>query len=347
MSAPQRRIAIVTDAWDPQVNGVVTTLGRTAACLRNDGHEVSIVSPALFRSVPCPTYPEIRLSVGAGPVMDRILERIDPEIVHVATEGPLGFAARACLLRRGLRFSTSYHTRFPQYLRARAPIPLQWSYAALRWFHRAAARVMVNTPSMRRELRQRGFRNLVVWGRGVDCGLFRPRDAAVLDLPRPIFAYAGRVAVEKNLDAFLSLDLPGSKLVIGGGPDAAMLQKRYPRAHFVGYRFGPDLAAHIASADVFVFPSRTDTFGLVLLEAMACGVPVAAFPVAGPRDVVHHGRTGVLDEDLRAAALAALRLDPAHCREAALARSWERATAEFARHLVIARSGDRLQAAAS
>ncbi len=331
------KIAIVTDAWSPQTNGVVTTLGRTAGCLESFGHDVRVLGPDSFRSVPCPTYPEIRLSLRPGRGLGCFLDEFEPDTVHVATEGPLGLAARRQLRRRRWRFTTSYHTQFPQYLRARAPLPVGWTYAALRWFHSAAARVMVNTPHVRDELAAQGFINLVHWTRGVDTTLFRPRDKGFLDLPRPIFVCVGRVAVEKNIEAFLSLDLPGSKLVVGGGPALGPMRRRYPAVHFTGYRYGEELAATIAAADVFVFPSLTDTFGLVMLEAMACGLPVAAFPVTGPLDVVEPGVTGVLDADLRKAALAALELDPQACVAHARHFTWEAATRQFEGHLVPAR----------
>jgi len=343
MSDPSgSRITIVTDAWEPQVNGVVSTLRRTAACLREFGCAVETLTPTTFRTVACPTYPEIRLSLLPGRGVQQMLDNFRPDAVHIATEGPLGMAARRYLRRRGLRFTTSYHTQFPEYVRARAPIPVGWTYRALRWFHNAATRVMVNTDSMRRGLETRGFRNVVIWGRGVDTELFRPGVAAALDLPRPVFAYAGRVAVEKNLEAFLSLDLPGSKLVIGDGPALEALKARFPKVHYAGYRFGQDLVAHLAAADVFVFPSRTDTYGLVMLEALACGLPVAAFPVPGPRDVVQPGVTGVLHEDLRTAALGALDIDRYACRDFAQERSWQRATHQFAQQLVNVRTGDRV-----
>jgi glycosyltransferase involved in cell wall biosynthesis len=327
------KIAIVTDAWHPQTNGVVKTLSTTADGLRSLGHEVAVIEPGLFRTFPCPTYPEIRLSWFPARTLDRLLAESAPEAIHIATEGPLGAAARRWCLRRRLAFTTSYHTQFPEYLRARAPIPLALSYAHLRRFHSAAARTLVATPTMQRQLEARGFHNIVRWTRGVDVDLFRPRDKGFLQLPRPIAMYLGRVAVEKNIEAFLRLDLPGTKVVVGDGPARAALEASYPAARFVGYKFGEELAAHLAAADVFVFPSRTDTFGLVLLEAMACGVPVAAYPVAGPIDVVRPNVTGVLDEDLRAAALGALQLDPTQCRAYALDHTWEVATRQFLSHL--------------
>ena len=322
-------IAIVTDAWLPQVNGVVRTLRRTIEELTKLGHRAEVIAPDGFRTIPCPTYPEIRLALLPGREVARRLEACAPDAVHISTEGPLGLAARRACLREGRPFTTAYHTRFPEYVRARAPVPLTAGYTAMRWFHGAAARTLVPTPSMMRTLSDRGLRNLALWGRGVDTGTFRPRGKDFLDLPRPVWLYFGRVAVEKGIEEFLRLDLPGSKLVVGDGPAAVMLRRRYPKATFAGYRHGEELASFIAASDVFVFPSRTDTFGLVLLEAMACGVPVAAYPVTGPLDVVVNGVTGVLHEDLAVAALQALALDPADCREHAMRQSWAAATRQF------------------
>jgi glycosyltransferase involved in cell wall biosynthesis len=323
------KIAIVTDAWRPQTNGVVQTLSTTAQTLRAGGHEVMAVEPNQFHTFPCPTYPEIRLAWFPYRRLSHLLREFSPDCIHIATEGTLGMAARSWCVRHRFPFTTSYHTQFPEYVRARAPIPLALSYAHLRRFHSAAARMMVATPTLQVQLETRGFRNIVRWTRGVEVELFKPGDKEFLDLPRPIFVYLGRVAVEKNIGAFLALDLPGTKLVIGDGPERRSLQAEFPAAQFVGYKFGAELAAHLAAADVFVFPSRTDTFGLVLLEALACGVPVAAYPVTGPIDVIENGATGVLDENLRAAALAALQLNPAHCRAFALAHTWEAATKQF------------------
>ena len=323
------KIALVTDAWLPQTNGVVRTLTITAERLSQAGHEVTAITPVDFRTVPCPTYPEIRLSLFAAGRVRRHLDALDPDAVHIATEGPLGMAARRWCVRRGRAFTTSYHTQFPEYVRARFPLPLAVSYAFLRWFHGSAAHTLVATPSMQNVLAKRGFRNLVLWSRGVDTELFRPRDEPCLELPRPIWLYFGRVSVEKGIEDFLALDLPGTKLVVGDGPATESLRRKYPGAVFTGYRFGDELARHVAAADVFVFPSRTDTFGLVLLEAMACGVPVAAYPVTGPIDVVVNGVTGVLSEDLRTAALAAINLDRHACREHALRYTWEAASRQF------------------
>ena len=327
------KIAIVTDAWRPQTNGVVQTLSTTAQTLRASGHEVMVVEPNQFRTFPCPTYPEIRLAWFPYRRLSQLLRDFGPDCIHVATEGTLGMAARSWCVRNRFPFTTSYHTQFPAYVRARVPIPLALSYAHLRRFHSAAARTMVATPTLQKQLETRGFRNIVRWTRGVDVELFTRGPKDLLDLPRPIFVYMGRVAVEKNIAAFLALDLPGTKLVIGDGPERRSLQAQFPATQFVGYKFGAELAANLAAADVFVFPSRTDTFGLVLLEALACGVPVAAYPATGPIDVIEHGRTGVLGEDLRAAALAALQLDPAHCRAFALAHTWEAATKQFVGNL--------------
>jgi glycosyltransferase involved in cell wall biosynthesis len=323
------RLALVTDAWLPQVNGVVRTLGHTIREIEAAGHEVTVISPADFRTIPCPTYPEIRLALFAGRTVRKRLDALEPDAVHVSTEGPLGLAARNWCVRRRRPFTTAYHTQFPEYVRARAPIPLSVGYAAVRWFHGRATRTLVTTPSMQRQLEARGLRNLHLWGRGVDTAVFRPRGKDFLDLPRPIWLYFGRVAVEKGIGDFLDLNLPGTKLVVGDGPACEELKRRYPSAVFAGYQHGEDLAAHISASDVFVFPSRTDTFGLVLLEAMACGVPVAAYPVTGPVDVVVDGVTGVLGEDLREAALAALQMDPAACRAHAVAHSWEASTRQF------------------
>jgi glycosyltransferase involved in cell wall biosynthesis len=323
------RVVVATDAWHPQTNGVVRTLATTVEHMRAGGIDVHVISPDQFRTIPCPTYPEIRLSLLAGGAVTRQLEQLQPTAVHVSTEGPIGLAARRWCVRVGHAFTTAYHTQFPEYIRARAPVPLSVSYAYMRWFHGAAKRTLVATPSMRRQLEAHGFDNIATWSRGVDSELFRPREKSFLSLPRPIWLYLGRVAVEKGIEDFLALDLPGTKLVVGDGPARPSLQARFPDVVFVGYKHGEDLARHVAASDVFVFPSRTDTFGLVLLEAMACGLPVAAYPVTGPVDVVANGVTGVLDEDLRAAALAALKLDPAACREHAVGYSWEACTRQF------------------
>jgi glycosyltransferase involved in cell wall biosynthesis len=328
------RILIATDAWAPQTNGVVRTLEQTITHLERAGHVVETITPQRFVTIGCPGYREIRLALGAEAGVLAQFEHFRADSVHVATEGPIGLAVRAFCRRHGIRFTTSYHTQFPEYLRERLPVPLAWSYALMRRFHRAGANCMVSTPSLRRQLEARGFRNLVRWRRGVDSALFRPRDKQYLDLQRPIAAYVGRLAVEKNLDAFLGMQWQGSQLVIGDGPERARLEHQYPQAHFVGYQRGEELARHLAAADVMVFPSLTDTFGLVNLEAMACGVPVAAFPVTGPVDVVRDGETGALDWDLAAAARRALKTSPQACRAWAEAHDWASCTREFETNLV-------------
>lgn len=327
------RILIATDAWHPQVNGVVRTLSSLARSAARLGVEIEFLSPEGFASVPLPTYPGLRLALPGRAEIARRIERIRPDAFHIATEGPIGFAVRAYCRRRGLPFTTSYTTRFPEYIRARLPIPETWTFYLLRRFHQAAAVTMVSTRSLMDELHGLGLRNLGMWTRGVDTEVFTPNNPVAYDLPRPIFAYAGRVAVEKNIEAFLALDLPGSKVVIGEGPQSEELKRRFPKALFVGLQEGTALAAHIAGADVFVFPSKTDTFGVVQLEALACGVPVAAFPVMGPKDVIGNNPVGALDEDLRAACMSALTLSREACRTFALAHSWENSARQFIQHV--------------
>lgn len=332
------RIMIVTDAWAPQTNGVVRTLSQTAEWLGRFGHEVRMLTPRDFRSIACPTYPEIRLSLLPRKTLVTRVAEFAPHALHIATEGPLGLAARRHCLKTGLRFTTSYHTQFPQYLRARLPIPIAASYWALHRFHGAAARTMVSTRSLRHDLTARGFKNLANWRRGVDTDVFKPGPKDFLSLRRPLAAYVGRVAVEKNIDAFLRMPWHGGKIVIGDGPERARLHAQYPQTLFTGFKFGEDLAAHLAAADIMVFPSRTDTFGLVNLEAMACGVPVAAYPVTGPIDVIEEGVTGALDEDLVRAAQRALTLDPQTCRAHALRFGWDASAREFESNLVFCRA---------
>lgn len=324
-----KRIAIVTDAWRPQINGVVTTLGYTARTLTELGYQIEIINPSQFKTIPCPSYPEIPLSLTTTKALFNRLGRFAPHSIHIATEGPLGWAARSACRKAGFPFTTSYHTRFPEYLRLRAPVPLSLSYAVMRYFHRPASRTMVATPALKKELEGRGFTNLALWTRGVDTSLFKPGSKDFLDAPRPIFLSMGRVAVEKNLEAFLALDLPGAKVVVGDGPAREELSRKYPDARFVGFRQGQELASFVAAADVFVFPSLTDTFGLVLLEAMACGVPAAAFPAPGPASIIVDGFNGSIDHDLRQAALRALKISAKNCREFALATSWEACSRQF------------------
>jgi glycosyltransferase involved in cell wall biosynthesis len=326
-------ILVATDAWEPQVNGVVRTLKSLANAVRKFDAAITFLTPDGFPSVAVPTYPGLRCALPRPREVAERIDRVAPDAIHIATEGPIGAVARHYCVKRGLPFTTSYTTRFPEYIAARVPIPEAWSYAALRYFHAAARVTMVSTPSLMAELAGRGFKNLGMWTRGVDTDLFRPERAIDLGLPRPIFATVGRVAVEKNLAAFLALDLPGSTVVIGTGPEEAELRRRFPEAVFLGALKDERLAAHLAMADVFVFPSLTDTFGVVQLEALACGVPVAAYPVTGPRDVIGDNPVGVLNEDLRAACLEALNVSRAACREYALTRSWETSARQFMTHL--------------
>ena len=326
------KVMVATDAWHPQVNGVVRTLGSLARAAATLGVEIEFLSPEGFWTVPVPTYPGLRLAV---PRRKRIAERIEasrPDAIHIATEGPIGHAVRSYCIRNGRPFTSSYTTRFPEYIAARSPIPQHWIYSVLRRFHAAATVTMVATPSLMSELSERGFSNLGMWTRGVDVDLFRPDRAIDLDFPRPIFMSVGRVAVEKNLPAFLSLDLPGTKVIIGAGPQEAELKRRYAGAKFLGQLDNGILAAHLAAADVFVFPSLTDTFGIVQLEALASGVPIAAFPVTGPKDVIGNNAIGVLNEDLRAACMQALWISRETCREFALRYSWENSARQFIGH---------------
>ncbi len=333
------RVLIVTDAWKPQVNGVVHSLEAVAREAAKLGAEMAFCTPEGFRTFGLPGYSEIRLAPAFPRAVAARIDAADADHVHIATEGPLGLAARRVCVSRDMPFTTSYHTRFPEYLHARTRFPMRWTYAALRRFHNAGAGVMTSTTSLAAELRALGFRRTLLWSRGVDHDLFRPRPST-LDLPRPIFLYAGRVAIEKNLEAFLSLELPGSKVVVGDGPARPGLQAAFPAAHFLGMQKGEALARIYASSDVFVFPSRTDTFGIVLLEAMASGLPVAAFPVQGPLDVVTP-ETGVLSNDLRAACLAALDLAPEAARTQALRFTWANSARQFLDNLKIARAGWR------
>ncbi len=323
------RIALVSDAWAPQVNGVVRTFQNLQHELDQRGIEVVPIVPSQYRTLPLPTYPEIRLALAPPGAVGRRLGEVDPEHIHIATEGPLGILARRWCLKKRRSFTTSFHTRFPEYVSARLPIPEGPIYRWLARFHNAGTCCMVATASLARELDARGFAHICRWSRGVDTDLYRPREHAILDLPRPVFLYVGRVAVEKNIEAFLKLDLPGTKLVVGDGPARETLISRFPDAVFVGSKVGEELAAHYASADVFVFPSLTDTFGVVLLEALASGLPVAAYPVTGPLDVIGDSGVGVLDDDLGAAALAALDISGDRCRDYAMTYTWAQSADMF------------------
>jgi glycosyltransferase involved in cell wall biosynthesis len=331
------KILIVSDAWLPQINGVVRTLSTTRQLLQHLGHDVEVISPEQFTTVPCPTYPEIRLTINGIRRVGRLIESFAPDSIHIATEGPLGWLARWHCIRNRKGFTTSFHTRFPEYVYARFRIPLKWTYSVLRNFHRYSAKTMVTTPSMYRELSAQGFESLTIWSRGVDVSLFKPRTENFLpNMARPIAMYVGRVAVEKNVEAFLNVDFPGSKVVVGDGPQLPVLQKKYPNVYFVGLKKGEELARYYAAADVFVFPSRTDTFGLVMLEALACGTPVAAYPVPGPLDVIGESNTvGCLHEDLQKAIQIALTCDRVQCRAHALRYSWQTCTQQFLDNLHI------------
>jgi glycosyltransferase involved in cell wall biosynthesis len=333
------RVLVATDAWHPQVNGVVRTLTSLSHSSRRLGVNIEFLTPAGFPCIPIPTYPGLRLALPRPREIARRIEAAKPDAIHIATEGPIGHVVSSYCRRHGRPFTTSYTTRFPEYISARVPIPQAWVYAALRRFHAAATVTMVSTPSLMLELRQRGFSNLGMWTRGVDTDLFKPDRAIELGFERPIFITVGRVAVEKNLEAFLSLDLPGTKVVIGTGPEEAALKRRFPQAKFLGLLENGVLAAHLAAADVFVFPSRTDTFGVVQLEALASGVPVAAFPVTGPKDVVGGNPVGVLHENLGVACIAALRISRTACRTFALERSWENSARQFIGHIQKVASG--------
>jgi len=337
MSKPIR-ILLVTDAWVPQVNGVVRSLETLSRELTKLGHEVRVVEPSQFRTFPMPTYPEIRLAVYPNTRIKEIIREFQPNAIHIATEGPLGWAARNICVRKKLAFTTSFHTRFPEYVHARTRFPKSWSYNVIKRFHKPASTMMVATQSLYDEMTARGFKRLQLWARGVDLDLFYPRDKQLLDhLPRPIWLYVGRVAVEKNLDSFLGMNVPGTKLVVGDGPQLKDLTRRYPDAVFAGAKFGDELAHYYAASDVFVFPSKTDTFGLVLVEALASGIPVAAYPVQGPLDVIGDAHIGVLHEDLSTAAKTVWdkRLTAEQCRAYAMGFSWETCARQFVANLAV------------
>lgn len=335
------RILIVTDAWYPQINGVVRTLTAMRDHLTAMGDEVHVLAPEGFRSLPCPTYPEIRLALAGPGAIAKVVRGFLPCAIHIATEGPLGFAARRFCTARGLPFTTAFHTRFPEYVEARFRIPAARIYPLLRWFHGRSDTVMAPTPTVVENLKERGFKNVKLWGRGVDVGLFKPGPKAEIatkaktsaPAAHPVLLYVGRVAVEKNIEAFLALDIEGTKVVVGDGPMIGQLKKRFPETHFVGAKHGAELVSYYNAADAFVFPSRTDTFGLVMLEALACGAPVAAYPVMGPRDVITDPAVGCLDDDLATAVARALTLDRNACRAFAEARSWPVAAKVFRSYL--------------
>ena len=330
------RIALVTDAWSPQVNGVVRTLQAVRTELERMGHRVLVISPDLYGSLPCPTYPEIRLAFATARSVGERIAAFGAEAVHLATEGPLCVAARRWCLRRGRPFTTAYHTQFPEYVSRRTGMPADWFWRYIRWFHAPAEAVLVSTPSIRRMLERQGIHNVKPWGRGVDLAIFHPGalpPAAFAGLPRPIQLYVGRVAVEKNLQAFLGATHAGTKVVVGDGPARADLERRFPDTRFLGSLSGTALAGAYAGADVFVFPSRTDTFGLVIVEALACGTPVAAYPVSGPVDILTPA-TGAMDEDLNQAIADSLGRDRAACRIRGGSFSWEASARQFLEALV-------------
>jgi glycosyltransferase involved in cell wall biosynthesis len=327
------RLLIATDAFAPQVNGVVRSLEMVAKYASRHGLDVHFLTPNVFLSFPMPGYPEIRLSFASRRHALDVIDKIAPDAIHIATEGPIGLAMRGACLVRGIPFTTSYHTRFPEYVRARLLVPTALTYAWLRRFHCASRGIMVAPGSLEGDLRHRGFAPLMRWTLGVDVDLFHPGSEPALDFPRPIFLNVGRVAIEKNLEEFLNLELPGTKVVVGDGPALPHFRRRYPDVKFLGTRTGSDLASIYASADVFVFPSRTDTFGLVILEALASGVPVAAYPVTGPRDIVTSPEIGVLDDSLFRAALGCLTKSREACVAFAQRYSWQASVAQFAENI--------------
>lgn len=333
------KILIVTDAWSPQVNGVVRTLQNLGAELADLGHEVVMITPEHCRTTPCPTYPEIRLSLVRYRTIARRMNAENADAVHLATEGPLGLWARLWCVRNEVPFTTSYHTRFPEYVRARFPVPLNWSYAYMRWFHNAGVACMVTTPTMLRDLEARGFTSLRLWSRGVDSSCYFPRPVRLFGDEKPVLLYCGRVAVEKNIEAFLKLDVPGRKVVVGGGPMKGALEKKYPEAIFTGVLQGEKLAEAYASADLFVFPSRTDTFGVVIIEALASGLPVAAYPVPGPVDILGDSGAGVMDENLEKAVTDALEIPAEKARELGTRFTWRKSAEMFLTNIKAALAG--------
>lgn len=330
------RIAIVTDAWEPQVNGVVRTLQSVRRVLEGQGHKVTVISPDLFYSVPCPTYPEIRLAMVRSRTIGDLLDEFSPHAVHLATEGPVCVAARRWCLRHDFPFTTAYHTQFPDYVEARSGVPAEWVWRYIRWFHAPAQSILASTASIRQALVDHGLPQVQHWGRGVDLANFHPgvpRHPAMAELPGPVQLYVGRVAVEKNLEAFLASEHPGTKVVVGDGPARAALTAKYPDAKFMGPMFGEELAQAYRAADVFVFPSKTDTFGLVMIEALACGTPVAAYPVTGPVDILTP-ETGAMADDLDVAIADALTRDRADCAAYGRSFTWEASAAQFLAALV-------------
>ena len=328
------RIVLISDAWHPQINGVVTTLTNTVATLKRLGHEVELITPDRFRTYPWPGYPDVGMAFLCGPKLRPIIKAFKPDAMHLVTEGPIGYAARRFCREFGYHYTSSYLSQFPEYFKLRIGFPVTISSAYLRWFHSESKKVMVATPSLAAEMRQKGYLHLACWSRGVDTSLYCPRSKDFIKDPRPIFMFTGRVAIEKNIESFLKLDLPGTKYVIGDGPHRDILMKKYPDVRFTGYQKGETLARYMAAADVFVFPSLTDTFGVVMLEALASGVPVAAYPVQAPKDVIQNDQIGILNDDLQQAAMKALSLNSQTCRQYALGYTWEKCTQQFVDNLV-------------
>jgi glycosyltransferase involved in cell wall biosynthesis len=329
------KICIATDAWRPQVSGVVTTLENIIREVRCFDHEIMCIHPGQFkRTIPCPTYPQIRLALNPNRTLKRILHQFDPDHIHIMTEGPIGLSCRLYCNKKGYNFTSSFTTRFDEYIHLRFGMPKTIIFNLLKWFHAASSNVMVATHQLKNELDAKGFIKTVVCPKGVDTSLFRIRSKSFLKEPRPIFIYVGRVALEKNIESFLKLDLPGTKLVVGDGPHIIKLKAKYPQVKFVGMKRGEELAKFYSAADVFVFPSKTDTFGLVMLEAMACGIPVAAYPVRGPIDIINQGENGYTNNNLAIAATKALELDKDKCRNFALQFSWEKTGEYFVNHLI-------------
>lgn len=328
------KLLVITDAWIPQINGVVRTMQAVITHLQAQGMEVEVISPDLFPNMAMPGYREINLALFPRHRLSRLMDQARPDTVHISTEGPLGWAARAICRKRGWKFTTSYHTKFPEYAATKYKIPTRLGYAVMRRFHAASEAVMVASEGLQAELAEQGIHNTVLWSRGVDLNFFAPCVPKALDLPSPVLVYVGRVSSEKNLEAFLNLDIKGTKLVVGGGPQLQELRQKYPDVIFTGPKQGDDLVAHYASGDVFVFPSKSDTFGLVMLEAMACGLPVAAFPVRGPLDVLHDCPAGVVDENLARAIIKALDIDPQLPRAHAEKHGWAVCAEMFRNNLV-------------
>ncbi len=331
-----KKIAFITDAWHPQINGVVTTIDNTCRILQQKGAELLMITPDQFKTLPCPSYPSIKLAIFCDAKVKRLLDNFAPDHIHIATEGPLGLAARKYCLKSNIAFTSSFHTLFAEYIHLRFKVPIAWGYKLLHWFHKPATRTMVATAKVEQDLVTKGFKpeKLVRWSRGVDTERFKPSHKDFMTVPKPVSMYVGRVAIEKNLEAFLKLPVPGTKVVVGDGPQLAELRKTFPEVVFTGFQTGDALANYMASADVFVFPSKTDTFGIVMLDALACGVPVAAYPVQGPLDVLIENETGCMHEDLQTAFYAALTLNSENCRQQALKYSWEKCSDQFINNLV-------------